>query len=343
MRSAAQRAWWWFKRVAPWVLAGLVLTLVAFEARRVDWPAVWLALRQQSPGWLVAAAAMSLISYALYATFDLIGRRLTGHRLPMSRTLGIAAISYAFNFNLGSWVGSLALRLRLYTRWGLPTETVVQIVAYSMVTNWLGYLWVGGTVLVWAPPTLALVGLPSAGWLRVIGLVMIGAALAYLALCRYSPKRQLSWRVHRLELASGRMASWQAAAGGANWLLIGAIVWILLGMRVDYPSVLGVMLLAAVAGVVTHVPGNVGVLEALVVASLGDRLPKTELLAAMLAYRAAYYLLPFALALPAYGLSEAAARRADHRRVVRRIVPSADERRLEQPGGERSCWWRLWC
>jgi uncharacterized membrane protein YbhN (UPF0104 family) len=70
------------------------------------------------------------------------------------------------------------------------------------------------------------------------------------------------------------------------------------------------MLLAAVAGVVTHVPANLGVLEAVVMATLGGRLPAHELLAAMLAYRAAYYLLPLALALPAYGLSEAAARRA---------------------------------
>ncbi len=311
MSPATQRAWWWFKRVAPWVLAGLVLTLVAFEARRVDWPAVWQSLRAQSRGTLAAAAALSLLSYGVYATFDLVGRRVTGHTLSVVRTLGISAISYAFNLNLGSWVGSLALRLRLYTRWGLPVETVVQIVAYSMATNWLGYLWVGGAVLVWAPPALAQEGPLTAGWLRAIGLVMIGAALAYLALCRYAPQRHLTWREHRLVLASGRVAAWQAAVGGANWLLIGVIVWGLLGARVDYPTVLGVMLLAAVAGVVTHVPGNLGVLEAIVVASLGSQVPKTELLAAMLAYRATYYLLPFTLALPAYGLSELAARRSD--------------------------------
>lgn len=41
--------------------------------------------------------------------------------------------------------------------------------------------------------------------------------------------------------------------------------------------------------------------------STGDRLPVAELLAAMLAYRATYYLLP--LSLPAYGLIELATRR----------------------------------
>jgi len=153
----------------------------------------------------------------------------------------------------------------------------------------------------------------SAGWLRAIGLSMIGAALACLALCQYSTQRQLSWRPYRLVPASGRLAAWQAAFDGANWLLIGVIVWGLLGGRVDYATVLGVMLVAAVAGVVTHVTANLGVFEAVVVASLGALVPKSELLAAVLAYPATYDLLAFTLALPAYGLNEAAARRSDRR------------------------------
>jgi uncharacterized membrane protein YbhN (UPF0104 family) len=139
---------------------------------------------------------------------------------------------------------------------------------------------------------------------------MVAAALAYLALCRFSRQRRLKWRTSTLALPSGRVAALQALAGGANWLLIGAIAWHVLGGRIDYTSVLGTMLLAAVAGVVTHVPANLGVLEAVVVVMLGARLPAHELLAAMLAFRATYHLLPLALALPAYGLSEAAARRA---------------------------------
>jgi len=287
-----------------------VLALVANHARTVDWPAVWQALQSLSLARLAAAAMLALASYGLYAAFDLFGRRLTGHPLPVARSLGTAAISYAFNLNFGALVGGLALRLRLYNRWGLAVPTVLQIVAHSMVTNWVGYLWVGGAVLLWSPPQLpATWMLPDAG-LRAIGLAMLLTAFVYLALCRFSRKRQLTWRTHTLELPSGRLAALQALAGGANWLLIGAIVWLVLGGRIDYASVLGTMLLAAVAGVITHVPANLGVLEAVVVATLGTRLPTHELLAAMLAFRATYYLLPLALALPAYGLSETAARRA---------------------------------
>lgn len=311
MRPSTRRAWSWFKRGAPWGLAALVLTLVARQAHTVDWPAVWQELFRQSPGRLAAAAALALVSYGLYASFDLVGRRLTGHRLSAARTLGTAAISYAFNLNVGAWVGGIGMRLRLYTRWGLSTPTVMQIVGHSMVTNWLGYLWVAGAMLAWAPPPLPDAWVLSAAGLRASGLAMVAAALAYVAMCRFSRRRKLRIRGHALTLASGRLAALQVLAGGANWLLIGAIVWGLLGGRIEYPTVLGAMLLAAVAGIVTHVPANLGVLEAVFVFALGARLPAHELLAAVLAYRAAYYLLPLALALPAYGMSEAAARRGD--------------------------------
>jgi uncharacterized membrane protein YbhN (UPF0104 family) len=307
---AWQRAWAGFKRVAPWGLAALVLALVASQARTVDWAAVWQALQSLAPARLAAAAALALASYALYASFDLIGRRLTGHRLSARRTLTTAAISYAFNLNFGAWVGGFGLRLRLYSRWGLTLPTVLQVVTYSMATNWLGYLWVSGALLMVSPPRLPASWQLTDTGLRGIGLVMAAAALACLLLCRYSRRRELTWRAHRLALPSGRVALLQAVVGGANWLLIAAIPWGLLGGQIDYPSMLGTMLLAAVAGVVTHVPGNLGVLEAVVVATLGTRLPAHELLAAILAYRAAYSLLPLVFALPAYGLSEAAARRA---------------------------------
>lgn len=308
--AAPRRPWVWFRRLAPWGLAALVLALVARQARAVDWPAVWLALQSLSAAGLALAAMLTLASFGLYAAFDLIGRRLTGHPLSVGRTLGTAAISYAFNLNLGAWIGGLGLRLRLYTRWGLAVPTVLQVVAYSMATNWLGYLWVGGAVLLFAPPRWPAAWAPPETGLRAVGLAMVAVGLGYLALCRCSRRRQLTWHARTLALPSGRLGALQALAGGANWLLIGTIAWFLLGGRIDYPSVLATMLLAAVAGVVTHVPANLGVLEGVVVAALGARLPTHELLAAMLAFRATYYLLPLAVALVAYALSESAARRS---------------------------------
>ncbi|MDP3832414.1 MAG: UPF0104 family protein [Hydrogenophaga sp.] len=308
MKPAARQAWAWFKRIAPWALAALVLSLVARQARTVDWPSVGQALQALSTAQLLAAGALALLSYGLYASFDLVGRRLTGHTLPVARTLRVAATSYAFNLNFGALVGGFGLRLRLYLRGGLSAPMVAQVIAHSMVTNWLGYLWVGGAVLLVAPPRLTGAWAQGELVLRAIGVAMVALALAYLALCAASRRRELCWRGHTLALPGGRIAALQALLGGSSWLLIGAIVWSLFGGRIDYPTVLGALLLAAVAGVLTHVPAGLGVLEAVFVATLGDRLPTTEVLATVLAYRAAYYLMPLALALPAYAWSEAAER-----------------------------------
>jgi hypothetical protein len=64
-----------------------------------------------------------------------------------------------------------------------------------------------------------------------------------------------------------------------------------------------------VAGALTHVPAGLGVLEGVYVAALHGRLPASEILAAVLAYRAVHHILPLCLALPAYGLDEVLARR----------------------------------
>jgi uncharacterized membrane protein YbhN (UPF0104 family) len=64
-----------------------------------------------------------------------------------------------------------------------------------------------------------------------------------------------------------------------------------------------------VAGVVTHIPAGLGVLEAVFLSLLGGAHPVNELLAALLAYRAVYYLGPLVIAGVAYLALELAARR----------------------------------
>jgi uncharacterized membrane protein YbhN (UPF0104 family) len=61
--------------------------------------------------------------------------------------------------------------------------------------------------------------------------------------------------------------------------------------------------------VVTHVPAGLGVIEAVFMACLGGTLPAPTVLAALLSYRAVYYLVPLALAAIGYALAEFSARR----------------------------------
>ena len=76
-----------------------------------------------------------------------------------------------------------------------------------------------------------------------------------------------------------------------------AVIFTLLPAKLDYPLVLGVLLISAIAGVVTHIPAGLGVLEAVFIALLQHEASRGSLLAGLIAYRAIYFICPLLIAL----------------------------------------------
>ena len=315
--AMAAGGWPLVKRVGAWLFFAAVLALIVRQARTIDWSEVLDALRAIPRPTLLAAAALAACSHLLYSTFDLLGRRMTGHRLGTRIVMRVTFISYAFNLNLGALVGGVAFRYRLYSRLGLDNLTITRVLGFSMLTNWLGYLVLAGAVFCFFPMVLPPDWKMDGEGLRVLGALLLAAGAAYLGLCAIA--RQHTWRLrgHELDTPSLRMALLQLALSMLNWSLIGGMIWLLLQRQLPYHEVLAVALVAAVAGVITHVPGGLGVLEAVFLALLGHRAPQGTLLGALLAYRAIYYLLPLILAALTYVATELRARK------LRRRVPSA--------------------
>lgn len=274
------------------LLAGLLLR----QARSIDWAAVSGALGNYSWPTLAGAAGLTVVSHMLVACYELIGRHLTGHRVAPRRVAVIGAVSYAFNLNLGALVGGLALRSRLYVHAGLPLARVGQVIALSIITNWLGYLVLAGSLFVWQPLAIPQGWRIDADALRWLGMAMLAVAALYLCACTLAPRRRWHWHGHSVTTPSARMAWLQLLVSALNWLTIAAVVWMVLERQIDFASVAAVFLIAAVAGVLTHVPGNLGVLEAVFIALLSHRMPAEQLLAGLIVFRALYYLLPLALA-----------------------------------------------
>jgi hypothetical protein len=72
---------------------------------------------------------------------------------------------------------------------------------------------------------------------------------------------------------------------------------------VDFVPVLIIFVTATLLGTVSHVPGSLGVIEAALLIGL-PQFPKEALLAAVLTFRVAYFVIPFLLATLALGLRE---------------------------------------
>jgi len=291
----------------------LVIVLLGFAAARVNWEEVWDAMTRLPAGALWQAGALTLASYLVYACYDLLGKRYTGHCLSWGNSYLIGAVAYAFLMSLGSSVGGLGLRLRLYTRAGVPAADALRVFGLAVATNWIGYFLIAGGVFMLEPLALPREWSMGASALRMAGAVMLLLALAYIPLCFLSRKREwLLWRQHRISLPSGRLALLQSLAAFANWCLMGLVLYVLLRYRLPYLAVLQVILISAVAGLVIRLPAGLGVLETVAVALLASPdLPKTEILASVLAYRAVYYLAPLTLAAVWYLLCEARIRLRD--------------------------------
>ncbi|MGJ7509354.1 lysylphosphatidylglycerol synthase domain-containing protein [Variovorax sp. GT1P44] len=302
--------WWpWAKRIAAWVFFAVVVYLIVRQARTIDWSDVLDSVKAIPSPMLLAALLLAVCSHVLYSTYDLLGRRMTGHRLGTGTVMGVTFISYAFNLNLGSLVGGVAFRYRLYSRLGLDNNTITRVLGFSMLTNWFGYFVVAGAAFCFWPMSLPPDWKVDSGGLRILGAALLLVGVAYLALCTIAREHTWHIRDHDLDTPPLRIALLQLAMSCGNWVLIGGVIWFLLQQQVAYPTVLAVFLVAAVAGVITHVPGGLGVLEAVFIALLGHVVPQGKLLGALLAYRAIYYLLPLIVASLFYVVTELRARR----------------------------------
>ncbi len=301
MTSALARRLGWKRRwmkIRRWVMGVFVLmvvVLIIIAASSIDWLAVLAAIRKLPTSALVMALGLSLLGYLICSGFDLLGKKYTRHALANWRVMLTGFVSYAFTMNLGSPVG-VSARLRLYTKQGLSLGVVVRILALSVTTNWLGYLLLAGIVFmsggVWLPASWMLGG----GVLRVVGVGMILVCAVYLWLSAFSRRR--SWHVwgQHIALPGVDVAVMQIGLAMLSWLAIAAIIYVLLQQKFSFPMVLGVLLISAVAGLLIRIPGGIGVTEWVFIALLPGSIPVTDMLGALLAYRAIYYVGPMLLA-----------------------------------------------
>ncbi|GHA71247.1 lysylphosphatidylglycerol synthase domain-containing protein [Cognatilysobacter bugurensis] len=305
MTPEARARWTRVGRGAMVVFLVLVAALLVRYARAINWDRVLASLADYRASELLTAAALAATSYLFYCSYDLAARRYTQHGLRTPRVMAVAFVSYVMSLNLGALIGGGGFRLRLYSHAGLTPSRIVRVAAFSIFTNWLGYAVLAGVILLTGvlqiPPDW-----PIPPWLlRTVGGALVSFAFAYWVACALFHGRHLRLRGRVFHLPTLRMALLQTALACGNWSVIAGIIHVLMDGRIAYAEVLGVLLLSGIAAALVHVPAGIGVLEAVFIAMLDSQMPRFEILAALLAYRAVYYLAPLLLALPMYFSLEA--------------------------------------
>jgi uncharacterized membrane protein YbhN (UPF0104 family) len=299
-RTAQGSKWKWAKRAFSLFFFIAVPVLLFLLVKNLDWQEVKQALQSYKLSTLALGVLITLCSYLTYCGFDVLARFYTGHKLSIAQIVPVTFVCYAFNLNLSSWVGGIALRFRLYSRLGLDVPTITRILSLSLITNWLGYMLLAGVVF-----AMGFLELPK-DWavgstsLRLIGVALLVISVTYLLACRFSTRRSWTIRQQEVILPSLKQALLQASLGALNWALMALVIYTLLPEKAFYPAILGVLLISSIAGVITHIPAGLGVLETVFITLLQHQFSKGSLLAALIGYRAIYFLLPLLIAVVVY-------------------------------------------
>ena len=110
----------------------------------------------------------------------------------------------------------------------------------------------------------------------------------------------------------------QVAVSLVDWSIAGAALYVLLPAQagLSYPAFLGIYMLALLAGIVSQVPGGLGVFETLFLLLMSSRLPASAVLGSLLAYRGIYYFLPLAVTFVLLGSQEVVRKKEQLRRAT---------------------------
>ena len=292
----------WLRRFGGPALSVLMLCLALWALYRlageVSYHQVGEYMHRLRRGRIGQAIVLTALGYAVMPLYDLFALNAIGRKLPRPRVALISFISYAFSNTLGmAMLVSGSIRYRFYIQAGLSTMEVAKVVLFCTISFWLGLFAITGVTLLFVPIPRGL-PLGSAHLLLGIALCAIPALwLAGGAIFR-RPVKLWRWDVRLPPISIGIR---QVAVGAIDWGLAAAVLYALMPdeLVLHFGSFLAIFALAQIAGLISHVPGGLGVFEAVMLAGFGatgNQALSAPILGALAAYRGVYYLLPLCAA-----------------------------------------------
>ncbi|HEX7873780.1 MAG TPA: bifunctional lysylphosphatidylglycerol flippase/synthetase MprF [Sphingobium sp.] len=297
LKAIAQR-----HRIALSMALVFILAMMGFVAlgrllHEVHLHDIRAALNALGPRHILLAVAFTAVSYVALTFYDVLALRSIGQHLPY-RTAALASFtSYTLSHNLGlSLLTGGSARYRVYSAAGLSVADVARVVTLASFAFWGGVITLAGAALALHPQAMDLDGVGiGSGPLQAIGVLLL-VAVAGLLLWSGPHGRLLKFRNWSIPLPGIGLALAQIGVAAIDLATASAALFVLVpGIDPSlWPAFFIGYTLAIIAVLVTHVPGGLGVFEAVVLAALPST-NRPELIAALLVYRLIYYIAPLLL------------------------------------------------
>lgn len=260
------------------------------------------SLRQISLGHLALGCAFTAGSFLCLSGSEALAVRYTGRSLFYPKIALASFTSLSIGHTLGFAVfSSGAIRYRFYSKWGLSAGDVGRIIVFCGVTIALGLATVGGLASVIRPDLVADTFRIAPSLMVTIGALLLAVVAVYLALAAFV-HRPVRIRHFELPVPPLRLALGQIAVSTTDLLLVSAVLHQMLAATSDigFLPVAAAYVTANTLGILSHVPGGLGVIEAVLLALV----PGANVVGALVAFRVVYFLIPFALGAVVFGVAE---------------------------------------
>lgn len=249
------------------------------------------------------AFVFAAASYLTLTLFDYFALRYARHPLPYRRVALASFTALSLGHNIGfAALSSGAVRYRFYARWGLSAEEVVKVILFCGVTVGVGLAVLAVAALLSQPELAArMVGLGEGAVFAIAA--GIAAILACYVAAAVFVRHTLHVRGWKLEMPSSGLVLAQFLIGPVNFAFVAACLHQALATaKASYFEVACAYVIANVAALLAHVPGGLGVIEAVVTMLM----PEAELIGGLLLFRAIYFLVPLLLGLLCFAGAELA-------------------------------------
>jgi len=308
--------WRWVGPLAALLVFAVVVLLLHHQLAHLHVSRVLEHLHAIPRRQVLAALGFTAASYWLLSNYDVLALAYLRRAIAYPRVLFTSFIAYSFGHTLGfSAFTGAAIRFRLYATAGVSAIDVATISAFCSLSLGIGLATIAGLSLFLSPTHSAQILHLHRNWSLFAGLVLLGAVALY-ALWATLARGTLELRGWALRAPGPALGLAQLTLSVLDLSLSAAVLWSLLpaGAHIGFVPFLGTYALAVIAGILSHVPGGVGVFEAVMLLTLPG-VPADALLGSLLAYRAVYYLVPLVFGTLLFGSKELTDQRSQLRRA----------------------------
>ncbi len=276
------------KKVGMIVQTAVVFIMLFFiyhELKSYSMGSIKEALMRIPSYKLVLAVFLVILNYLILTGYELLAFNITNIKLEKKKIMFTSFISYAFaNFIGLSGLSSTSIRINLYSLWDINYKSILNIIKNVYLSFLIGVLLVGGISQIIYPNDLTRFDFVIESTFY-IGVAAILAGMFFIFY--FLKKKQLKPKDIFIQFLLGL----------CDWLLVSNILYLFLPPSdINFGIFLSIFMCAQVLGVLSTIPGGLGVFDVTFVKLLNNYYSSDVVVAILIVYRILYYLAPFVIA-----------------------------------------------